>query len=58
MVYSLSSPTLLASDAATHPYASQLLAALSAVFRLTEQGVTALGLCALDTDPEATERAW
>ena len=58
VVYTLSSPTILAGDAATHPYAGQLLAALSAVFRLTEQGVTALGLCALDADPEATARAW
>ena len=58
MVYTLSSPTILAGDAATHPYAGQLLAALSAVFRLTDVGVTALGLCALDADPDATARAW
>ena len=58
MVYTLSTPTLLAGDAATHPYAIQLLAAISAVFRLTDQGVTALGLCALDADPDATARAW
>ncbi|RYV52630.1 hypothetical protein [Pengzhenrongella frigida] len=58
MVYTLSTPTIIAGDAATHPYAGQLLAALSAVFRLTEQGVTALGMCALDADPDATARAW
>lgn len=58
MVYTLSSPTLLASDAATHPCAVQLLAGLSAVFRLTEEGITALGLCALDADPDVTARAW
>ncbi|MGV8967763.1 MAG: hypothetical protein ACOH2F_15965 [Cellulomonas sp.] len=58
MVYTLSSPTLLAGDAATHPHAVQLLAALSAVFRLTDHGVTALGLCALDADQDATAHAW
>ncbi|WP_407343916.1 hypothetical protein [Pengzhenrongella phosphoraccumulans] len=58
MPYTLSSPTVLAGDAATHPCANQLLAALSAVFRLTEQGVTALGLCALDCEPGSTVRAW
>jgi len=58
VVYTLSSPTILASDAATHPYAGQLLAALSAVFRLTDRGVTALGLCALDADAGLTARAW
>jgi hypothetical protein len=58
MVYTLSSPTALAGDVACHPYASELLAALSGVFRLTETGITHLGLCALDADPVATALAW
>ena len=58
MVYTLSSPSVLASDVACHPCAGEVLAALSQVFRLTERGVTQLGLCALDADPVRTAVAW
>lgn len=57
-MYTLSSPTVLATDAACHPSAPELLSTLGDVFRLTETGVTHLGLCALDADPVPTALAW
>ncbi|OIQ76514.1 hypothetical protein GALL_418030 [mine drainage metagenome] len=57
-MYTLSSPTAIAVDAACHPRARELLRAISEVFRLTETGVTQLGLYALDADPVATRLAW
>ncbi len=57
-MYTLSSPTAIAVDAACHPRARELLRAISEVFRLTETGVTHLGLQALDADPVATRLAW
>ncbi len=57
-MYTLSSPTAIALDAACHPHARDLLRAISDVFRLTETGVTRLGLHALDADPVATRLAW
>jgi len=57
-MYTLSSPTALAVDAACHPRAPELLRALGGVFRLTETGVTHLGLSALDAEPAATALAW
>ncbi|MCL3863264.1 hypothetical protein [Actinotalea sp. K2] len=58
MVYTLSSPTVLAVDAACHPCGAEILGALGDAFRLTERGVTRLGLRALDADHEATALAW
>uniref|UniRef100_UPI0020292F9A hypothetical protein n=1 Tax=Actinotalea sp. C106 TaxID=2908644 RepID=UPI0020292F9A len=58
MVYTLSTPTLLASDAACQPRAVELLETLSGVFRLTERGVTHLGLHALDVEGAALDAAW
>jgi hypothetical protein len=57
-VYTLSSPTAIAVDAACHPYARELLETIGAVFRLTEAEITRLGLQALDADPIATRVAW
>ncbi|MBO1750364.1 hypothetical protein J4G33_00945 [Actinotalea sp. BY-33] len=58
MVYTLSSPTVLASDAACQPRAVELLDTLSGVFRLTDRGVTHLGLHALDLDAPTVATAW
>ena len=59
MVYTLSSPTVLAGDAACHPNAAEVLDVLSAAFRLTRSGVARLGMHALETtDPAATALAW
>ncbi|GAA3636411.1 hypothetical protein GCM10022223_63590 [Kineosporia mesophila] len=53
-MYTLSSPTVLASDAATHPAAAPVLRALSSAFRITQDGATALGRAWLARDQEAT----
>jgi hypothetical protein len=59
VVYTLSSPTVLAGDAACHPNAAEVLDVLSAAFRLTRSGVARLGMHALETtDPAATALAW
>ena len=57
-MYTLSSPTAIAVDAACHPCARELLETIGDVFRLTEAGITRLGLQALDADPVATRVAW
>ncbi|MGW6130741.1 hypothetical protein ACWFNE_12020 [Cellulomonas sp. NPDC055163] len=57
-MYTLSSPTVLATDAACHPAARDLLGALSATFRLTDAAVTHLGLAALDAPPGDRAAAW
>jgi hypothetical protein len=57
-VYTLSSPTVLATDAACHPAARDLLATLSATFRLTDAALTHLGLAVLDVAPGERAAAW
>ncbi len=57
-MYTLSSPTAIAVDAACHPCAGEVLRTIGDVFRLTESEITRLGLQALDADPAATRVAW
>lgn len=57
-MYTLSSPTVLATDAACHPAARDLLGALSATFRLTGTALAHLGLAALDVAPGERAAAW
>lgn len=57
-MYTLSSPTVLATDAACHPAAGDLLAALGATFRLTGTALTHLGLAVLDVAPGERAAAW
>ncbi|WP_043610048.1 hypothetical protein, partial [Cellulomonas carbonis] len=58
MPYTLSSPTVLATDAACRPGGAEVLRTLAGVFRLADDAAVRLGLHALDVDPGAAERAW
>lgn len=58
MPYTLSSPTVLAVDAACRPRGLEVLRTVADVFRLTSADATHLGLHALDADGAATGRAW
>ncbi|GLY28808.1 hypothetical protein [Kineosporia sp. NBRC 101731] len=57
-MYTLSSPTVLASDAAVHTGAVPVLRALSSAFRITHDGATALARAWLARDQDATGIAW
>ncbi|GAB6899029.1 hypothetical protein [Kineosporia succinea] len=57
-MYTLSSPTVLATDAAAHPGAVQVLRALSSAFRISQDGAYALAQAWHDRDEDATGVAW
>lgn len=57
-MYTLSSPTVLATDAACHPAAGELLETLSATFRLAPDALPHLGLAVLDLEPQRLHAAW
>ncbi|GLY29665.1 hypothetical protein [Kineosporia sp. NBRC 101731] len=57
-MYTLSSPTVLATDAAAHPHALPLLRGLSGAFRISEDGAYALAQAWHDRDESAHGVAW
>lgn len=57
-MYTLSSPTVLATDAATRPEAVPVLRALSSAFRLTEDGALALAQAYHESDSQLLGVAW
>lgn len=58
MVYTLSTPTAVALDAACHPYAGQLLEVLRGAFTLTDRGRATLTDLAGRRDVAADDLAW
>ncbi|MCD5316094.1 hypothetical protein [Kineosporia babensis] len=57
-MYTLSSPTVLATDAAAHTAAVPVLRALSAAFRVSQDGAYALAQAWHDRDETATDVGW
>lgn len=58
VMYTLSSPTVIATDAATHAQAAELLRALADAFRISQDGSIALAAAWHDREVEATDLAW
>ncbi|MBT0768748.1 hypothetical protein KIH74_07410 [Kineosporia sp. J2-2] len=57
-MYTLSSPSVLATDAAAHPGAVQVLRAISSAFRITQDGAFALARAWQERDDTAADVAW
>ena len=57
-MYTLSSPTVLATDAAVHPAAEPVLRSLSAAFRISPDGAFALAQAWHDRDEDAHTVPW
>jgi hypothetical protein len=57
-MYTLSSPSVLAADAASHPDRARVLRALSDAFRISQEGAYTLARAWHDRDEDASGLAW